>query len=254
MPELGAGTDSREAEFLFDKTYECPVCYEKSKQRTVKAGRMRLLQTDMDLRPVYEQGEPLKYDVIVCPHCGYSALARFFTGLSTVQTKAIKEQISSAFTAKIDWKETYTYEEAVTRYKLSLISTMVKRGKTSERAYICLKLGWLYRSMSENMDPDSPDYDRKQTEAKEKEREFLKNALDGFQEARQSENYPMCGMDEITVEYLIAVLAMENEEYDVASKLISGVIASPSANSRMKDKARDMKDILLAKIREKNAN
>ena len=38
------------------------------------------------------------------------------------------------------------------------------------------------------------------------DKEILKNALDGFVEARQTEDYPMCGMDEITVEYLLAVL------------------------------------------------
>lgn len=252
MAGLTSGIDVKEAEFLFDKTYECPACYQKFRARTVKNSKMRLVRTDIDLRPVYEQGEPLKYEAIVCPECGYSALSKFFSMLTPTQAKAIKESISSAFKAKIECKETYSYEEAVIRYKLSYASTVAKHGKTSEKAYTCLKLGWLYRSMQENMDPAMKDYDKKQREAEQNEKGFLKNALDGFLEARQTEDYPMCGMDEITVEYLLAVLAMEFEEYDMSGKLISGILASHGANSRMKDKAREIKDMLMVRMKEKH--
>lgn len=64
-----------EADFLFDKTYACPVCDSKIKVRTMKAGKAKLLHTDLDLRPVYEHVEPLKYDAIICPECGYAALS-----------------------------------------------------------------------------------------------------------------------------------------------------------------------------------
>ena len=59
--------EMEETDYLFDKSYECPVCYGAIKARTVKAGKVRLLRTEMDLRPVYEKFEPLKYDVIICP-------------------------------------------------------------------------------------------------------------------------------------------------------------------------------------------
>lgn len=243
----------KEEDFLFDKTYECPVCYGEIKEKTIKAGKIKLLRTDMDLRPVYEQAEPLKYDVITCPHCGYAALTRYFKGLTSSQAKAIRETISQSF-RPVDVKgETYSYEDALNRYKLSLANTVVKHGKASEKAYICLKTGWLLRSMQENLEQSEPDYEKKQKEAKQQERAFLKNALEGFIAARQSEGYPMCGMDEITVEYLIAVLAMEFEQFEISSRLISGILVSTSANNRMKDKAREVKDVLIAKIKEKNA-
>lgn len=77
----------KEEDFLFDKTYECPVCYGEIKARTMKAGKAKLLRTDLDLRPVYEHIEPLKYEVVTCPHCGYAALTRYFKGLTASQTK-----------------------------------------------------------------------------------------------------------------------------------------------------------------------
>lgn len=243
----------QETDFLFDKTYECPVCDSKIKARTMKAGKAKLLHTDMDLRPVYENVEPLKYEVIICPECGYAAIGRYFSGLTASQIKAIKETISKSYKKSGENPDTYTYEEALGRYKLCLANAIVKHAKSSEKAYICLKAGWLLRSMGEKLDKNEADYSQKAASLKEQEHEFLKNALEGFLSARQTENYPMCGMDETTVEFLIANLAIEFEQFDVASRLISGILVSTTANNRMKDKAREAKEVLVAKIKEKNA-
>ncbi len=243
----------KEEEFLFDKSYECPVCYKGFKVRTLRSSKARLIRTDKDLRPVYEHIEPLKYDVVACPHCGYATLTRYFGGLTSSQIKAVKENISRDFQASDNRKEVYTYEEALGRYKLSLVNTIVKHGKSSEKAYVCLKAGWLLRSMGENLKPSEEDYEKKLEDIKKQEKEFLKNALEGLIAARQSESYPICGMDETTLEYLIAVLAMEFGQYEVASRLISNILVSPSATNRMKDRARDIKEELIVKIREKNA-
>ncbi len=242
----------QETDFLFDKSYECTICDGKIKARTMKSGKAKLLRADMDLRPVYENIEPIKYDVITCPHCGYAALTRYFKGLTASQMKAIKETISASFQPIKEEKDTYTYEEAVDRYKLCLANAIVKHAKASEKAYICLKTGWLLRSMRENLDKEAEDFNKKSAELKEQEDEFIKNALEGFLAARQSESYPMCGMDEITMEYLIAALALESEQFDVASRIISNILVSPSAPSRMKDKARDLKETLMAKMKEKS--
>lgn len=243
----------REEDFLFDKSYECPVCYKLFKEKTVRTGKLRMIGTDKDLKPLYEQMEPIKYDVVLCPRCGYSTLSRYFGGLTATQIKAVRESISAHYQAAAAGGTTYTYEEALSRYKLCLANTIVKRGKASEKAYICLKAGWLLRSMGEDLDASEADYDTKVKEIREQEKEFLKNALEGFIAARQSENYPICGMDEITLEYLIAVLAMEFEQYDISSRLISNILGSSLTNHRIKDKAREIKDELLVKIREQKA-
>ena len=241
----------KEETFLFDKSYECPVCYQGFKAKTVRSGKLRSLGTDRDLRPLYDQMDPLKYDVVICPHCGYAALTRFFGGLTAGQIKAIKENISANFHPVKEEKETYTYEEALYRYKLCLANTIVKHGKVSEKAYICLKAGWLLRSMGENLDPAVEDYNKKMQEIKEQEKDFLKNALDGLITARQTESYPICGMDEVTLEYLIAVLAMEFEKYDISSRLIYNILNTPTVNNRIKDKAREVKDELLQQMGKK---
>lgn len=243
----------QEQDFLFDKSYTCPICDREFKARTVKIGKAKLGGSDLDLRPRYEQIDLLKYDVIMCPSCGYAALSRFFKFLTSPQAKNIQKTISATFKPQKETKEIYTYDEALERYKLALANAIVKQAKASEKAYICLKTAWLLRGKAEHLDKNLPDYEAQKKQCEEEENEFLRNALEGFLAARQTENFPMCGMDEPTVDYLIAVTAMRFEQYDVSSRLITGILTSATANPRMKDKARDVKEMLMKKIKEKNA-
>ena len=243
----------QEQDFLFDKAFKCPICDRDFKARTVKVGKAKLLGSDLDLRPRYEQIDMLKYDVIMCPHCGYAALSRFFKFVTSPQAKNIREKISATFKPQADDREIYTYDEALERYKLTLANAIVKQTKPSEKAYICLKTAWLLRSKVEHLDKDQPDYEAQKKQCEDEENDFLRNALEGFLAARQTESFPMCGMDEPTVDYVIAVTAMRFEQYDVTSRLISGILQSNTANPRMKDKARDVREMLMQKIKEKNA-
>lgn len=243
----------QEQDFLFDKSFTCPICDAEFKARTVKIGKAKLAGSDLDLRPRYEQIDLLKYDVIMCPECGYASLSRFFKFVTSPQAKNIREKISATFKPQKEYKEIYTYDEALERYKLTLANAIVKQTRASEKAYICLKTAWLLRGKGEHLDKNLPDYAAQKKECEEGENAFLKNALEGFLAARQTENFPMCGMDEPTVDYLIAVTAMRFEQYDVSSRLITGILQSTSANPRMKDKARDIKEMLMKKIKEKNA-
>lgn len=243
----------QEQDFLFDKSFTCPICDREFKSRTVKIGKAKLAGSDLDLRPRYEQIDLLKYDIIMCPYCGYAALSRFFKFLTSPQAKNIQKTISATFKPQKETKEIYTYDEALERYKLTLANAIVKQAKASEKAYICLKTAWLLRGKAEHLDKNLPDYEEQKKQCEDEENEFLRNALEGFLAARQTESFPMCGMDEPTVDYLISVTAMRFEQYDVASRLITGILTSPGANPRMKDKARDVKEMLMKKIKEKNA-
>jgi len=238
-----------ESDLIFQKAYSCPCCDKEFKTRTVKIGKAKLIGTDMDLRPKYEIVDSLKYDVIMCPHCGYTALSRFFQYITGPQAKLIRANISAAFKYTEPAGDIYTYDEAIERYKMALANAIVKRGKASERAYICLKMAWVIRGKYEAFEESMPDYEAQKKQCMADEQELLQTALDGFLAARQSETFPMCGMDETTVDYLIAVLSMNFGQYDVATKLVATIITSPVSNKRMKEKARDLKNILMAKIR-----
>ncbi len=243
----------KEEDMLFDKSYTCTVCDKDFKAKMVRSGKAKAMVADQDLRPRYEGIDVLKYDIISCPYCGYSSMSKNFPYLTPAQKRAIKENICSSYKPrKIDPdKKIYTYEEAMERHKLALVNTIVKHGKASEKAYICLKTGWILRGQREALEADTPDYEKKKQELESAENQFLKNAYDGFVTARASESFPICGMDEMTVDYLLATLAMRFEEYETAAKLLGSIVTSRTANARIKDRAHDLKDVLMEKLKEK---
>ncbi len=243
----------KEEDMLFDKSYTCTVCDKDFKAKMVRSGKAKAMVADQDLRPRYEGIDVLKYDIISCPYCGYSGMSKNFPYLTPAQKRAIKENICNSYKPrKIDPdKKIYTYEEAMERHKLALVNAIVKHGKASEKAYICLKTGWILRGQREALEADAPDYEKKKQELESAENQFLKNAYDGFVTARASESFPICGMDEMTVDYLLATLAMRFEEYETAAKLLGSIVTSRTANARIKDRAHDLKDVLMEKLKEK---
>ena len=235
----------REAELLFHKTMICPVCDGQFKAKTIRTGKVKLLSADTDLRPKYSQVDSLKYDAIVCPKCGYSALRRFFDSVTSVQAKLIKEKISMNFKGIHQEMEFYTYDDAIVRHKLALVNSIVKSAKLSERAYICLKTAWLFRGKRESLPTDTPDYEKEIQSLQHEEDEFISKAYVGFKDAFMKETFPMCGMDEVTCTYLVADLARRCGEYDEASRWISDVITNRVATDRIKEKARDIKELIM---------
>lgn len=233
-----------ETDMIFDKSYKCPVCDSEFKNKTVMSGKAKLVSIDTDLRPKYQGIDCIKYDVIVCNNCGYSALTRFFTSVTNQQAKAIKENISSNFRSLDNDGEIYTYDEAILRYQLALANAVVKKGKISERAYTCLKIAWLYRGKAENLDISDIDYDVKLQELKKEEKDFIASAYEGFINAISKEMFPICGMDESTYTYVTADLARRCKDYETAVKLISQIITSRAASSKVKDRARELKDLI----------
>ncbi len=237
-------TTVSEADFLFDKTFVCPVCDEEFHSRMVRTGKVKLLAADTDLRPKYQHVDCLKYDALVCPKCGYAALNRFFKFMMPAQAKMIRENITANFKGLNSVGSTYSYDDAIARHQLALANTVVKKAKDSEKAYTCLKMAWLCRGKAENLPEDTPDRDAVIKELQQQEAELIENAYSGFESAFSKESFPMCGMDEITVTYLVAELARRAGKYEESSRWISRVLTSRAANERIKNKARDIKELL----------
>lgn len=242
--------EEKEAAMLFDKTYECPICGRTHKESTVRTGKARLSGMDYDLRQKFEGIEPLKYDVISCTTCGFTAISKFYVPLTPGARKNVIEKITKNYKPQSELKGIISFEQAIGRYKLALANDVVRNAKNSEKAYTCLRAGWLCRSYKEKLIADGKaNEDEEVVLATNLEMEFIKNAYEGFMAAVAKESYPMCGMDEGTVNYLLAALAISTKHYDVSAKLISTVIASPSSSPRMKDKARELKEKLVLEMK-----
>lgn len=241
-----------EEEFILEKSVRCKVCDTVFKTKMIKNGRVKRMEPDKDLRPRFQYIDTLKYDITSCPSCGYTAMNRYFDQVSSAQAKLIRENISAQF-HKSEEPDTpvYSYDEAIDRYKLALVNTMVKKGKDSEKAYTCLKIAWLLRGKGETMPESTPEEKQLKAECKKEEDAFYQQAFEGFMKATAKEMYPMCGMEQSTVDYLISYMAYYFGKYEIASKFLASVLTSAAASRRMKDMALELKELIIAQLRKK---
>jgi uncharacterized protein (DUF2225 family) len=232
--------------FIYDKKIVCPVCNKEFTTKQVKTGKARFVGSEEDLRPIYTGIDTVKYDVWFCPHCGYASVAREFNNLTQNQIRNIRENISAKYTGTTNDTEIYSYDIAIHRYKMALLTTMVKPDRLSESAYLCLKLSWLYRGAAQELENGIPDEEKpsgevqkKLSEYKKNETQYMKQAYDGFSQALLKEYPPICNMDEMTVDYLMAVLALRCDDYDASQKYAFMIISSRTASAKVKEKARE---------------
>lgn len=234
-----------EKDLIYDKSFSCPVCGEKFTSKVMKSGRTRLVSTDLDSRPIYEGIDSNKYDVVVCPECGYAAMGSYFQPLLSAQIKMIREEICNKIKLQPPVGEVYEYDEVISRYRVALACAIVKHAKDSEKAHICLHFAWLLRGYAQMLAEEEKLTAEDGKELKEQELECLQKALEGLINARQKENLPICGMDQTSLDYMIAALAYELGKVSIAAKMVSEILVSSVANSRIKDKARDLKQRIL---------
>lgn len=233
-----------ESEFLFEKSYSCPCCYNDFKSKRLRTGKVRALQPDSDLRPRHKYIDTVKYDVVACPNCGYAAISSYFDYLTSFQANQIRERVSRNFKGLGQYGNSYTYDDAILRCKLAVLDTVVKKGKSSEKAFTCLKLAWLCRGKAEELNSGFWDADESDIEElKKEEMENIRLAYEGFNEAYSSERFPICGMNEPSYLYLLAELARRLDMIDDCKRIISRLLVEKEVSRNVK--------ILLDQLREK---
>lgn len=225
--EIAIKEEGTLADLLLDKTISCPVCNNEFKYKAVKTGKTRLISKDSDLMPVHEPINPLFYDVAICPKCGYAALVKYYDKIKHEQTLVIKSTLTPKYKHKF-YPDVYDVDIAIERYKLSLLNSVVKNSKMSERAYTCLKLAWMYRLKQDN----------------ENELKLLEQALLGFRDSFTKEPFPICGMDTYTLIYLIGELSRRLGLKEEALKWFGKIIITPGVNPKLKEMARDQKELI----------
>ena len=243
----------KEEDFLLLKAVRCPICDGTFRTIQIKSGRTKRKEPDMDLRPRFEYIDTNKYDITTCPQCGFTAINRYFGHLSSLQTKMIKEGVCEKFktppTQEITEIKTYTYDEAIELFKLALYTSVVKKASNSEKAYACLKISWLLRGKMEELAVDK-EKNKEAIIATQKEyASFYAQAFEGFVKAMSSENYPMCGMDQSTVDLLIAAMAFNLGKYDYSSRFVSSLIVSRTAGGNIKKRAHELKEKLVERMK-----
>jgi len=213
--------------YLYDVTVTCPVCGNVFQARTVKSSAYRRQKSDSDLHVRYSLINPYFYEVYLCNVCGYAAMKQDFDKIRDYQKEIIQKKIAPKWQGR-RYPEAYDNDIAIERYKLSLLNNVVMEAKTSKKALNCLRIAWMYRLKEDD----------------ENEQLFLKQALEGFNEAYLSEDFPICGMDKFTMMYLIGELNRRTENLDEANLWFSKVITTTAVPQKIKELAKDQRDLI----------
>lgn len=187
-----------EPQELYDKEVDCPVCDNNFNTKKVRTSRLRLLQRDKDFLSYYNAENPIKYNIFVCPKCGYANYESQFHEIRSSQVDLIKENISIKW-KKRDFGGVRTLDKAIESYKLALINETVLNSSKLKLGNTCLNLGWLYRLK----------------EIEKEEKRFLALARDNFIESYNFESLSGTNMDDSKLSYLIGELSRrigDNEE------------------------------------------
>ena len=146
MSELTQEIEKEEGMYVYDKKIECPVCMKEFTTKIVKTGKARFKGSEMDLRPIYEGVDTIKYDVYMCPHCGYSAVSREFNNITHSQRKTLMEEIGSKYAGiSGGHDEIYSYDEVtafvteqIRRFKPLVCVTQDLNGEYGHGAHMLL--------------------------------------------------------------------------------------------------------------------
>lgn len=241
--------ENEEKSLLLDRSYTCPVCDSKIKAKSVKTNTAKFVDTCADLRPIHSNINVTKYEVVSCNNCGYTALTKNFDQSTQIQRKLLRERIQANFKPREEVEcDYYTTEYAISRLKMALLCAVSKNGKEGEVGNICLKISWLFQDLTDELDKNDPDYETKKESYLSQADSFAMNAYEHLTKARMTEDFPIAGMSETTLDYLLAFLAYKKGEYTTAMQYLSGVITNRSTTPRLKEKSLELKELVSPKL------
>lgn len=217
-----------ESDLLYDRTITCPICGNIFKARSVKTSSYRIISKDSDFFINYSIINPYFYDVWLCSSCGYAAMKTDFPKIKESQKELIRKNITTKWSGK-EYPSIYDINTAIERYKLSLLNYTVAECSSSKKAMNCLKIAWMYRLLEQTENEDL----------------FIKNSLIGFNDAYMNEAFPIYTMDKFVMMYLIGELHRRIGNFDEALLWLGNVITSPGISQKLKNMARDQKDLIV---------
>lgn len=232
--EKNASDEKKLQNLLYETTVECPVCGKSFKEKAVKKEGYRMQTKDSDFFIRYQFINPYFYDVWICSNCGYTSMKADFFQIRAHHKILILKNITTKWQRKV-YPEVLDIDIAIERYKLALLNSVVISGKSSQKAYICLKTAWMYRLKGDTSNEEI----------------FLRKALEGFNDAYFNEEFPIYQMNRFAVMYLIGELYRRTGNNEEALLWFSNLITTPGAMDKVKEMARNQKDLIALEEKKK---
>lgn len=188
--------------WLYRKEIHCPACGRIFFDSYPRYTRLRIDYVESDLRPHYVSDiSPFAYDITVCFNCGYAMLTDCFAEMDEWQRQRVREHILPKFQRR-HYPLVLNREQAEERYKLAQLTVQVMGLSKAEKAYFMLRCAWFYKKVAEKAEIQT----NEEIGLDQDTLRFYEAAVQGFEKVYISDQFPIRGMNEITMAYLIAVL------------------------------------------------
>mgnify|MGYP000397301625 CR=1 FL=1 len=208
---------------LYEKNFKCPICNNSFSSKRVRVSSLRVDRRDEDFCTIYKSDNPMYYEILVCPKCGYASSETNFDNLSLKELNTLKEVLSGKVVNRSFCGER-TINDALDSFKLALFIAKSRDAKDSVIAGLTLKLAWIYRELKD-----------------EKELEFLRYTLEYYKNAYDKENFPIGNLDEISIQYLLGEISRRVNELNDAVFWLNKALTNPErkTNPRIEKMARE---------------
>lgn len=221
-------------QYTFTVEKKCPVCGETTRVVKVKS-KLLAERTDEDFCVHYKDFNPYFYKIWFCEHCGFAADEKTFLGSIPLMHKRKIQEFLNSRKLGLKFVEERQVPDAVASFKLAIFYAELTGQSLAKRAGLYLELGWIYRA----------------SEEKEREDEMLERAISLYDRSLMTERYPINGLSDNTVIYLIGAIYYRLHDFEKSTQYLSRIIG----DQRIRDedivlykRARD----LWQRVREEN--
>lgn len=181
---------------VYNSKMDCPACEKNFEFGKVRSKTVRFVGQDTDMFPKYEGENPLFYDAIVCPYCGFAYIGTEFGLLNRNDYQAIRTKVTPKW-ARRNFEGPRTVDQAIEAYKIVLLNSTARQAPASEFAKDCMRLAWMHRIKGDSVI----------------EMKYLERAFQFYQDAYMKEHLPVGKLDEFTVMYMVGELGRRIGKY-----------------------------------------
>ncbi len=194
-------------QYTFTVEKKCPVCGETTRVVKVKS-KLLAERTDEDFCVHYKDFNPYFYKIWFCEHCGFAADEKTFLGSIPLTHKRKIQEFLNSRKLGLKFVEERQVPDAVASFKLAIFYAELTGQSLAKRAGLYLELGWIYRA----------------SEEKEREDEMLERAISLYDRSLMTERYPINGLSDNTVIYLIGALYYRLHDFEKSTQYLSRII------------------------------
>lgn len=216
--------------FVYIKQQECPVCGSRFEGVQVRASRLSMAGTDLDLRVRYNEFDPLWYRVWVCPRCRYAGFSKGFGSIGVRAVRQLRDltpqRLEVPCRVNPDAGSPATIGQAIDAVRLALVCSEAAGWPAETVARLWLFLSWMCADLG-------------QAEERDRARREALAALERAYEESQSEEASQ------RIAYLAGVLQVEAANWRKAHEYLLRAIYARGGKEALVQQARD----LLASVR-----